>query len=82
MKALERLFARRNPKEEIVGVIFGRMMMELALETNRQIGALIDRRGEVAMLLVGDANGLPMAKQWKLDRLRAKCAGFVWCARP
>ncbi len=76
MKALERLFARRNPKEEIVGVIFGRMMMELALETNRQIGALIDRRGEVAMLLVGDANGLPMAKQWKLDRASGKMRGL------
>jgi len=53
---------------------FARQISELSFETNRQIGALIDRKGYVEYVVVGDARRieLPDLKRTRVaaDRFR------------
>ncbi len=54
MRRIEKLYTRRIPPHEIVTPEFARQMAELSHETRRQIGALIDRKGRVEYVMVGD----------------------------
>jgi GTPase len=54
LRRLEKLYTRRIPPHEIVTPEFARQMTELSHETRRQIGALIDRKGHVEFVMVGD----------------------------
>ena len=49
-----------------MGILFGRALSDLSRETNRRLGVLVDRRGEVVKLLVGSADHLPGLKTWEL----------------
>src|SRR5207302_8472134 len=55
LRRIERLYQRRIPPHQIVTPEFARQMTELSHETRRQIGALIDRKGYVEYVVVGDA---------------------------
>ncbi len=54
MRRIEKLYARRIPANEIVTQEFARQLTELSFETRRQIGALIDRKGHIQYVMVGD----------------------------
>ncbi|HXD29814.1 MAG TPA: GTPase HflX [Pyrinomonadaceae bacterium] len=54
MRRIEKLYTRRIPPKEIVTAEFARQLTELSHETRRQIGALIDRKGHVEYVMVGD----------------------------
>ena len=54
MRRIEKLYTRRIPPREIVTPEFARQLTELSHETRRQIGALIDRKGHVEYVMVGD----------------------------
>ena len=54
MRRIEKLYTRRIPPHEIVTPEFARQMTELSHETRRQIGVLIDRKGHVEYVMVGD----------------------------
>ncbi len=54
MRRIEKLYTRRIPPHDIVTPEFARQMAELSHETRRQIGALIDRKGRVEYVMVGD----------------------------
>jgi GTP-binding protein HflX len=54
LRRIEKLYTRRIPSHEIVTPEFARQMAELSHETRRQIGALIDRKGHVEYVMVGD----------------------------
>jgi GTP-binding protein HflX len=54
LRRIERLYTRRIPAHEIVTPEFARQLAELSHETRRQIGALIDRKGHVEYVMVGD----------------------------
>ena len=54
MRRIEKLYTRRIPPREIVTAEFARQLTELSHETRRQIGALIDRKGHVEYVMVGD----------------------------
>jgi GTP-binding protein HflX len=54
LRRIEKLYTRRIPPREIVTAEFARQLAELSHETRRQIGALIDRKGHVEYVMVGD----------------------------
>jgi GTP-binding protein HflX len=55
LRRIEKLYSRRIPPQQIVTPEFARQLSELSHETRRQIGALIDRKGYVESVVVGDA---------------------------
>lgn len=54
IRALERIYRRRIPPDQIVTSELARYLTELSAEVHRQIGLVIDRRGEVLYVIVGD----------------------------
>ena len=74
LRRIEKLYTRRIAPHQIVTPEFARQMSELSHETRRQIGALIDRKGYVEYVIVGDARRieLPDLKRTRVaaDRFR------------
>jgi GTP-binding protein HflX len=60
LRRIERLSTRRVPPSQIVSQELARQMSELSLETGRQIGVLINRKGQVEYVMVGNAKGIEM----------------------
>src|SRR5690349_3475580 len=58
IKALERLYRRRVPPAEAVSYELATTLAETSFELHRQVGVLIDRRGAIAHVVVGDASKL------------------------
>jgi len=54
MKRLENLYRRKIPTDRIVNPEFARALTEMSHEIKRQVGAIIDRRGAVQFIVVGD----------------------------
>ena len=54
MRRIEKLYTRRIPPHQILTPEFARQLSELSHETRRQIGALIDRKGHIDYVTVGD----------------------------
>ncbi|MBN1572985.1 MAG: GTPase HflX [Deltaproteobacteria bacterium] len=55
VRRLENLYKRRVPPNVVVSPELARAMTELSLETGRQVCILIDRRGNIEFVIVGDA---------------------------
>ena len=70
LRRIEKLYQRRIPPHQIVTQEFARQLAELSHETNRKIGALIDRNGYVEYVMVGDAKRIEMP-----DFRRVRVAG-------
>src|SRR5712691_1145839 len=74
LRRIEKLYQRRIASRKIVTPEFARQLAELSHETGRQIGALIDRKGYVEYVIVGDARRieLPDLKRTRVaaDRFR------------
>ncbi len=60
MRRLEKIYQRRIPPKEIVTQDFARLMTELSHEIGRQIGVLVNRRGQVEYVIVGDAKKIEL----------------------
>jgi GTPase len=56
IKALERLYRRRVAPSEVVSAELAAQLGELAAGMHRQVGVLIDRRGAIQHVVVGDAS--------------------------
>ncbi|HYJ86334.1 MAG TPA: GTPase HflX [Pyrinomonadaceae bacterium] len=54
MRRIEKLYTRRIPPNQILTAEFARQIAELSHETRRQIGVLIDRKGHIEYVMVGD----------------------------
>jgi len=65
---LERLFRRSLPPERLVTQEFARSLTEITAEISRQVGVLVDRRGAVSHVMVGDARSIQLP-DW--GRMRA-----------
>ncbi len=59
-RRIEKLYDRRITPTEIVTPEFARQLSELSHETRRQIGVLIDRKGYVEHVVVGDARRIEL----------------------
>jgi GTP-binding protein HflX len=70
LRRIEKLYQRRIPPHQIVTPEFARQLSELSHETNRQIGALVDRKGYVEYVIVGDAKRIELP-----DFKRVRVAG-------
>ncbi len=68
MKRLEATYRRRVRPEEVTSPELARHLSELSLETGRQIGVLINRRGDIEHVIVGDAARLELPE---IGRVRA-----------
>ena len=55
---MERLYRRRVPPEKVVTTEIARACSELSFETRRQIGLLIDRRGHIVSVIIGNDHEL------------------------
>ncbi|MFY9222550.1 MAG: GTPase HflX [Blastocatellia bacterium] len=60
MRRLEKIYQRRIPPKEIVTQDFARLMTELSHEIGRQIGVLVNRRGQIEYVIVGDAKKIEL----------------------
>jgi len=58
IKALERLYRRRVAPTEVVSSELATQLAQQAAELHRQVGVLIDRRGAIQHVMVGDASKL------------------------
>src|SRR6266853_3166881 len=70
LRRIEKLYQRRVAPNQIVTPEFARQLSELSHETRRQIGALIDRKGYVEFVIVGDARRIELP-----DFKRVRVAG-------
>jgi GTPase len=68
LHALERLYRRRVPADDITTPELTRSLAAISLETGRQIGVLVHRSGPVDSVIVGDATRLMLPD---VGRLRA-----------
>ena len=73
LQALERLYRRRVTPTQIVSAELATTMSELAFELHRQVGVLLDRRGSVTHVVVGDASKLDLPD---VGRLRGAAGRF------
>ena len=55
---LERIYRRKVPPAEIVTAEFGRYLAAVSREIARQVGVIIDRRGVVQFVIVGDSRSV------------------------
>ncbi len=60
LKHLRNTFRRRTSPHEIVSLELARHLCEFSYETNRQTGVLINRKGDVEAVMVGDAHRLEL----------------------
>ncbi len=72
-KALERIYRRRVPLDQIATPELVRSLAEASRETKRQVGVLVHRSGEVDAVIVGTATGLMLPD---IGRLRAAQGRF------
>src|SRR5215210_2699193 len=56
VKALERLYRRRVAPTDIVSSELAAQLAQQSAELHRQVGVLIDRRGAIEHVIVGDAS--------------------------
>jgi GTP-binding protein HflX len=61
-RRLENLYRRRVPPEQLITAELARDIAAISLELRRQIGLLINRRGRVAYVIVGDHKQIVIPK--------------------
>ena len=73
LKALERVYRRRVAPTEVVSPELASFLAEISASMHRQIGVLIDRRGEITHVFVGDASKIVLPD---VGRLRGAAGRF------
>jgi GTP-binding protein HflX len=68
LRTLERLYRRRVPAEQIASPELAKNLAEASSSTNRQVGVLVSRAGQVESVIVGDATKIFLPD---VGRLRA-----------
>ncbi len=58
IKGVDRVYRRRVPPDQVVTYELVRYLSEMSSEIGRQIGVLIDRKGIIRFVVVGDRRGL------------------------
>ncbi|MGE0883766.1 MAG: GTPase HflX [Blastocatellales bacterium] len=73
LRRLEKMYQRRIPPAEIVTQEFARQLTEISHEIGRQVGVLVNRKGHVESVIVGDASQIVLPAQ---DRSRLGSSRF------
>jgi GTPase len=58
IRKIENLYRRKTPPEFIIAPGLARDLSRLSLDINRQIGLLLDRRGKIVYVIVGNHHGI------------------------
>jgi len=58
LRRLEHVYRRRIPPEKVMTSELARLLSDLSREIRRQIGILVERRGTIALVIVGDQKGI------------------------
>ena len=75
-KALERIYRRRIPPDEVVSAELASYMCGLSRELERQVGVLASRRGEIEHVFVGDASRIYVPEFGRLRAGRGRFRGL------
>ena len=72
MKRIENIYRRRVDPQLIITLELANYLAELSHETGRQLGVLVDRGGNIATVIVGDAHAimLPDLKRQRIGKGR------------
>jgi GTP-binding protein HflX len=73
IKALERIYRRRVAPSEVISAELAAFLAERSAEIHRQVGVLIDRRGAITHVFVGDASKIILPD---LGRVRGAAGRF------
>ncbi|HCE03816.1 MAG TPA: GTPase HflX [Acidobacteria bacterium] len=76
VRQLERLFRRRVPADQLLTHELARQLTEISHDTRRQVGVLIDRRGAVQHVMVGDAHSTELPDWGRLRAGRGRLRGL------
>jgi GTP-binding protein HflX len=76
LKALERLYRRRVAPSEIVSAELATQMATQSAEIHRQVGVLIDRRGAIEHVFVGDASKIVLPDVGRLRGGKGRFRGL------
>jgi GTP-binding protein HflX len=76
VKLLERIGTRRLPADRLVTHEFARQLTELSREIRRQVGVLVDRRGTVTHVMVGDQRSIEMPDWGRMRAGRGRLRGL------
>ncbi len=74
--ALERLYRRYVPPEQVVTQEVALYMAELSRDIRRQVGLFIDRKGNVQFVAVGDADSVSMPDLGRFRASRTRLRGL------
>ena len=76
VRRLDRLFRRRVPADQLLTQELARQLTEISREIRRQVGVLIDRRGDVQHVMVGDAHSIELPDWGRLRTGRGRLRGL------
>lgn len=76
LDGLNRLYAYQTPPERIVGDTLGQRMCALAQTMGRQVGVLINRRGHVSHVIVGDGHQIFLPDVGRLRTSKGRLRGI------
>jgi GTP-binding protein HflX len=76
LRALERLYRRRVPADDITTPELTRSLAAISLDTGRQVGVLVHRSGEVDSVVVGDAAKLMLPDVGRLRSAEGRFRGL------
>src|SRR5262249_38092778 len=75
-KMLERIYRRRVAPAEVVGPELATFLCECSTEVGRQVGILVDRRGTIDHVVVGDASSIMLPDVGRLRAARGRFRGL------
>ena len=78
LKALDKLKTQRIDPDEVMGRSLADRMASLSAELNRRIGVLIDRRGRVTDVAVGDASRIWVPEFGRVRAGSGRLRGLRW----
>jgi GTP-binding protein HflX len=76
LKMLERVYRRRVAPADLVGPELATFLCEISTEIGRQVGILVDRRGQIEHVVVGDASKLYLPDVGRLRAARGRFRGL------
>lgn len=77
-KSLTRLYQRRLDRSSLVSWELGRELTELSSEIGRQIGIIVDRRGNILQVLIGDSHSIMISDLARFRVSKARFRGVRW----
>ena len=79
LKRIQHIYRRKIPPHQVLTQELARTLGELSLETGRQIGVLVNRKGQIEYVVVGDARAifLPDFKRLRAGESRFRGLRFL-----